>query len=340
MTKTTQRMILRAIALLMLAAGPRAGAEQIDDGFQRPQLNSEPTRVEVSLYLIDLTTIDGANQSFTADLFMLLRWQDHRLASAGGSRKAAPDGVWNPGVQILNQRRVDTTFPELIDIDADGTATYRQRYFGEFSARLDLHDFPMDRHTIRFHLVVPGYGRDEVSLVAPDDGAAALISPTLSIVDWKIDSFVAYAEDLQVEREGRSIAGWVAEFSAQRFLGFYMSKAVLSVAIIVLMSWAVFWVHPKNLAPRMSVSVTAMLTLIAYRFLLGQMLPPLSYLTRMDHFLLGSTFLVFLTIVEVAAASRFHDSDRMERALALDRLSRWAFPSAFFALCLLSFWLL
>ena len=46
-----------------------------------------------------------------------------------------------------------------------------------------------------------------------------------------------------------------------------------------------------------------MLTLIAYRFLLGGVLPPLSYLTRMDHFLLASTFLVLVAIIQVAATT-------------------------------------
>ncbi len=51
-----------------------------------------------------------------------------------------------------------------------------------------------------------------------------------------------------------------------------------------------------------------MLTLIAYRFLLGGMLPRISYLTRLDYFLLGSTVLVFLALVEAACTSRLATS--------------------------------
>ncbi|MFV2073735.1 MAG: hypothetical protein ACC742_13935, partial [Thermoanaerobaculales bacterium] len=46
------------------------------------------------------------------------------------------------------------------------------------------------------------------------------------------------------------------------------------MAIIVFMSWVVFWIDPRHVGPRISVAVTSMLTLIAYRFLLGQLLPP------------------------------------------------------------------
>lgn len=332
------RFTLCLMSLLTILVGLGAAADVPGESGERPHQGGEPTTVEVVFFLIDVTEINGAAQSFTADLFVKLRWRDRRLASPAGARRLAVDEVWNPRLQIMNQRGVETTFPELVDVSADGTVEYRQRYVGEFSSRLDLHDFPMDHHTLGFHFVVPGYGRDGVELVAPHDEPAAMTSPSLSIVDWEITNFGGRPGDFEPVPGGPSIAGIAAEFQARRYLGFYMSKAVLSVAIIVLMSWTVFWIAPKNIAPRMSVSVTAMLTLIAYRFLLGGLLPPLSYLTRMDHFLLGSTFLVFMTIVEVAAASRYHDSDRPEKALAMDRISRWAFPVAFIALLLVSFW--
>ncbi len=237
------------LILLAIPTGFAAAAEEGVDSGLRPHLNGEPTVVDVGFYLIDVTKIDGAAQSFTADLFMLLRWKDHRLASAEGGRRLAVDDVWSPRVQILNQRSIDMTFPEQVDVTADGTVVYRQRFFGEFSSRLDLHDFPMDRHTIGFQLVVPGYSREEVALVAPTEESGAVISPSLSIVDWAIGDFVSRIQDLEVSPGGRKITGFVGEFTAHRYIGFYMSKAVLSVAIIVFMAWIVFWIAPKNIAP-------------------------------------------------------------------------------------------
>jgi hypothetical protein len=82
-----------------------------------------------------------------------------------------------------------------------------------------------------------------------------------------------------------------------------------------------------------------MLTLIAYRFLLGQSLPPISYLTRLDYFLLGATILVFVALIQVALTSATQEGDRAERAIAVNRVSRWVFPAAFVLLIVLSFWL-
>ena len=122
-------------------------------------------------------------------------------------------------------------------------------------------------------------------------------------------------------------------------MGFDVGKAFVSVAIIVFMSWVVFWLGPTNVGPRLSVAVTSMLTPVAYRFLLGQLLPPVSYLTRLDYFLLGSTFLVFATLIQVAMTSTMAEGDRADRAITLNRSSRWIFPTAFALLFVWSFWL-
>ena len=76
-----------------------------------------------------------------------------------------------------------------------------------------------------------------------------------------------------------------------------------------------------------------MLTLIAYRFLLGQSLPPVSYLTRLDYFLLGSTILVFIALMQVTLTSTMAE----EKGLSINRTSRWAFPIAFIFLLVFAF---
>jgi hypothetical protein len=69
-----------------------------------------------------------------------------------------------------------------------------------------------------------------------------------------------------------------------------------------------------------------MLTLIAYRFSIGESVPNLSYLTRMDYFILASTVLVFTTLVQMIIATGFVKSGRVGRARALDKWCRWVYP--------------
>ena len=119
------------------------------------------------------------------------------------------------------------------------------------------------------------------------------------------------------------------ELEATRNTGFYMLKVFLPLTLIVMMSWAVFWIHPSATAPQISVSATSMLTLIAYLFALTGLLPRVSYLTRADYFVVDSMLLVFLGFVEALVTTSLAVRDRTELALRIDGCCRWAFPLAF-----------
>ena len=330
-----QSILLVALTLMMAAivsgqetfAGTRPGAEDA------------PLTLTGTLVLLDVTAIDGAAQSFSADVFMMLQWRDERLAiETEGVRRLPLDSIWNPRIQIVNQRRVFKTFDDFVDVAPDGTVTYRQRYNGEFSARLDFHDFPLDHHRFRVQLAVPGFGPNEVDFIPTPDGEGIGREPEMTVSDWTIGTFNLRTEPFQVVPGGRTVAGLEGEFEAQRHLGFFLGKAFVSVAIIVFMSWVVFWISTEHIGPRLSVAVTSMLTLVAYRFLLDQSLPPVSYLTRLDYYLLGSTVLVFVALIQVTVTGAMTDSHHLPKAAAINRASRWLFPVVFALLFTVSFW--
>jgi len=307
----------------------------------RPGVEGQPLTISGTLFLLDVSKIDGADQSFTADVFMMLQWRDERLASAvEGMRRLPLGSIWNPRVQIINQRRIWKTFPEEVDVSPEGMVIYRQRFYGQFASALDLRDFPLDHHRFGLQLVIPGYGPEEIEFIPNTEDLETGQSPEMTVPDWSIGPFETHTSPFAVVPGGREIAGLEGVFEARRHLGFYIGKAFVSVAIIVFMSWVVFWLGPEHVGPRLSVSVTSMLTLVAYRFLLGQSLPPVSYLTRLDYFLLGATILVFVALIQVAATSAMNAGDRAGRAIAMNRLSRWAFPGAFVLLIVCSFWLM
>ncbi|MEM9017579.1 MAG: hypothetical protein AAGC68_11240, partial [Verrucomicrobiota bacterium] len=112
----------------------------------------------------------------------------------------------------------------------------------------------------------------------------------------------------------------------KRDSGYYLINVILPLCLIICMSWIVFWIPSTQLGPRISVSVTAMLTLTAYRFAIGASLPKIAYLTRLDWFILGATFLVFISLVEVVITSALSEKDRLSTARKINVTMRWAAP--------------
>jgi cadmium resistance protein CadD (predicted permease) len=93
-----------------------------------------------------------------------------------------------------------------------------------------------------------------------------------------------------------------------------------------MMSWMVFWIDPSLVATQVSVSVTAMLTMIAYRFALSGLVPRLVFLTSLDFFVLVSTLTVFMSMLEVLYTAHLATHDKIEKARLVDRHARWVVP--------------
>jgi hypothetical protein len=49
----------------------------------RPNADAGPTQISVGIWMADISNIDSAQQNFTAELAVVLRWEDSRLAHTG-----------------------------------------------------------------------------------------------------------------------------------------------------------------------------------------------------------------------------------------------------------------
>src|SRR5256886_379149 len=302
----------------------------------RPNADSGPTQISVGIWVADISNIDSAQQTFTAEIAVVLRWKDPRLAHTGNGVVRYPlEQIWHPRVGIVNETNsVSRKMPDSVEVDPDGTVTSRQRYAGAFTQPLRLQSFPFDRQTFGVQLVAVRYQSNEVMFV-PDqvwirDGlkGAGGISPSVTLPDWTIEKWelkpIVYALAPR-----HQYSGYAFEFTASRNVQHYLLKVILPLVLIVMMSWAVFWIDPVTSNSQISIAVTSMLTLIAYRFAVDSQLPRLPYTTRLDAFILTSTLLVFFSLIEVVVTTILENNQQTERAKKIDRYCRVIFPVIF-----------
>ncbi|MHC4209960.1 MAG: hypothetical protein ACYSWT_09650 [Planctomycetota bacterium] len=307
-------------------------------GHERPDAASGPTRVTIGLYVVDISRIDDVALTATVDFHLRLKWTDPRLASeVGGTRVLDADDVWTPVAQVANERRLFETFSEVVRVDSAGQATYRQRFHGTITTPLDLRNFPLDRNTVRFRVVAAGYGPGEVEFVV-DDHITGQHRP-LSIIDFRVADGRARLGTYELQPGGDRYSEFEYALEVSRAQAYFIWKVIVPLCTIVFMSWAAFWMDPSQQGSRVSVAITSVLTLIAYRFLLGALVPRISYLTRLDIFILGTTILVFLGLVEVVASGNLAARERVAASRRIDRWSRLLFPAAFAIVIAWAFWL-
>jgi hypothetical protein len=289
------------------------------------------TEVSISAYVIDLLSIHGADQAFSADISTHVSWRDARLAHKSATARIAPlDSIWTPQIIIANIRSSAPSLPETVEIQPDGTVDYHQRLTGTFTSHFNLKKFPNDQQTLNIQFIARGHGMSEVTLI--QDLQRTGRAERLTLSDWAVGEVELSEAPYVIPSMDIEIPGLRMEIPVKRYVGYYAGSILASASIIICMAWLVFWIPPVAINPRISVSVTSMLTLIAHRFVIQGELPNLPYLTTMDYFLLGSTLMVLLGLIEVVIVFRAHNRGNEDSARRLNRFFRWTYPLPFLAL--------
>ena len=320
-----------ALLLIATAAGPAVAQEsdsQPEPATATDQTDDPAREVSVGLYLADLVEITGSSQSFLADVIMVISWNDPELVGAFAStRTINASDVWHPQLLIVNQRAVSKSLPEIVTVDPDGSVRYFQRYTGTFSAVMDLRDFPLDGQRLHVWVVAPHRFGEPLQL-GPDSSLANLKAVSLSISDWRVLELGLAERGFRATANAIPAPGVELTVEVQRRVGYYIIQVIIPLIAIMLMAWAVFWIPPATIPPRIGVVVTTMLTLIAYRFALANDVPRLSYLTRLDWFLLVATTLVILTLFTMAYSAYLVSIGKEETVRRIDRVGRILYPTA------------
>lgn len=324
------------VAVLVAMSIQLARSTEAAAVIDRPNADSGPTQISVGIWVVDINKIDSAEQTFTAEVALVLRWKDPRLTHTGSGVVRYPlEQIWHARAGIANETNsVRQRFPESAEVEPDGTVLYRQLYTGAFTQSLRLQSFPFDRQTFHVQLVAVRYQPDEIRFVPDQDWIrnglkqASGIAPKITLPDWTIEKWETKPLTYALA-PGLQYSSYAFEFTASRNVLYYILKVILPLVLIVIMSWAVFWTDPVNASAQLSVAVTSMLTLIAYRFAVDTQLPRLPYMTRLDVLFLISTLLVFFSLIEVVITMILDNKQQTERAKTIDRYCRAIFPVIF-----------
>ncbi len=308
---------------------------------KRPNRWGEPTEVRVQIYVIDVDGVDSANQNFSSSIYIEARWDMPLLRHKGPAPliKRTTE-VWTPRLVIVNQQQSWSAFPSRVEISPDGEVTYRQKTWGWFSQPLALRDFPLDRQTLTIHLVAAGLRENQVKMVPllsagnPKSGLAEKFSmPDFKVTGWKA------VPRPYIAGRGKTIhnSGLAMDIEVQRLPSYYVWKIIFPLCLILMMSWVPRWLDPKESGTNISISTTAFLTLVAYLFAVTALLPRIAYLTRLDQFILLSTILVFVGLLQTVISTYLTNLDKHALVRRINQVSQIANPILLLIVLLVSF---
>lgn len=308
------------------APGPAACSLGEYQPSARPDAAGTATTVSLGLLLADLIAISDTDQTVTLNVLLTMEWTDHRLSPVAGCHYSGAD-IWTPDIQLTNSGSLASRQPAELMIQDGGRVVTRVRFEGTVSNPWHMKRFPFDSNDILLQLVSLRYSAAEVSFLVNESWTGR--RSVMTVPNWDIGKPTASVNSIMMPLLGHEASFFSFEIPASRLADYYIFKFFFPLCLIVMMSWAVFWISPDHLGAQISLSGTSMLTLIAYQFTINDLLPKVGYLTIMDKFVLVSSILVFLALVEAITSGAMAHAGNIKAAERLDRISRWLFPGAY-----------
>jgi len=153
-----------------------------------------------------------------------------------------------------------------------------------------------------------------------------------SIADWEVGEIKGASGTYYTKSHKRHFSQIEFTLPARRYAGFFVSRVIVPLILIVVMSFTVFWIDPKEIGAQLGIAATSMLTVIAFQFAINNSLPRIFYLTRIDLFILCSTTIVFLALIEAITTSTLTRHGNTKLAIAIDMWAKRIFPPCFILL--------
>jgi hypothetical protein len=327
------------VFLVSLSANAQSDTTGGDLAGARPNAGGEPDEIAVRLGVLDIAEINDREELFVADLFMIIEWQDPRLAvddnTDTGPRILPIDEIWHPRLTIINNRGVDLLLPEVASVDRQGNVVVRQRLAGPLAVDLDLHDFPFDTQRLPVIFVSYEYSPSEIVFSA----ASGLVArfEDLGGEGWSYEAMEPERSVYRLQKGGRGGSQISFAVLAERKAGYYIFTLALPMTLILFLAWMVHWLPVDVIPARMGTASATVFSLIAFGVSFRLTLPKIAYLTDADRFVLYSTLLVLVSLAVTVVTIRWASAERKDAAERLSGQARAAFPLLYALIILLTF---
>jgi hypothetical protein len=303
--------------------------------------------VRAAFVVRDINEVDDEAETFEFGGVLKLTWHDERQAfdpaEAGVAEKIYQGAYqfnelspgWFPQVVLVNESGLYEKHGVILRIQPDGTSTLVETVNAAAEADLDLRRYPFDRHQLDATFEVLGVDKSEVVLLAePATGNPS--GAQVELPQWSLTGVSTSTRDRHASYAGRQgvASTFVVSMDVQRDSFFMVRLVVFPLALIVMLSWSVFWMERSSLGDRLSVSFIGILTAVAYQIVVSEILPRISYVTLIHGFLNLSFFLMCATVVINLVVGALDRQGRSEVGDRVDRRCRWAFPITYFGLTL------
>uniref|UniRef100_A0AC34F9G5 Ig-like domain-containing protein n=1 Tax=Panagrolaimus sp. ES5 TaxID=591445 RepID=A0AC34F9G5_9BILA len=305
-----------------------------------PQTNNDkPLDVKIGFYIESLGNFRSTEMAFDVDLYVYTSWKDASMShNETGyiliNDKNVLDRMWVPDLYFANARTAyfhDVTVPNFnMFIDKDGVISYGTRVTLTVACNLILKNYPLDKQTCSIKIISYAHVKQEMNVTWFSEGSVRY-NPEIGLPEFKIMAITSDYCNGTFHYTITDTSSRIGDFSCllglidlERAIGYHIVQSYLPNAAIVIISWVSFWFALVNSYMRRANKYNNLAQSMRWSTP-GIYNHPETDTDTEDDPLRRHKLGNFVSQPELVYKAMFFN----RRALAVDQISRAAFPGAF-----------
>jgi len=279
--------------------------EERKDGFiykSFPVQREDRVDVFVRVSIGGIGHIDAVRQEFQCKLYMKLRWEESRLKGKDLSNVDVID--WYPRYYFINA--VDIQEHEVArkiepgDPGDPPQVMLRCSIIGTFKEVLEIDKFPFDYQDLSLTLTSKCRTEEMTFVKDPKERDSIRTEYFYPKQEWDLKPHVISTP--QTLRTGKGASSnrypeYQIRMNVMRKCKFYVSNVFLVMGLITALTFASFTIGADLPGDRVQISLTLLLTSVAFKYYVQQFVPTVSYFTLLDEYILSCmAFQFFMTL--------------------------------------------
>jgi hypothetical protein len=289
----------------------------------QPKSGAAPETVSIGLYLQNIPEIDIKTNSFSAEFYMWFAWKGELDPTLSYELTNAVNVSELTKIPIFTDAEGNSV-PETLP---DGRKLQQFHVYGRFGHPFRLTGYPFDSHDITISIEDARHSVE--ALVHEIDVTGSNINPDLTIPGWSMSKmqsslkrhkFATNFGDIRTGR-GEDIYSKV-DFTVHidRPVVGIVSKTVIPIAIIILITFGAFFLQPNDIDARLCLTITALISAVALQFTAATELPPTGSLLLLDKIYILSYVAILATTFCCIASNRYGNAEKPKSAARVDRI--------------------
>ncbi|CAH1788352.1 unnamed protein product [Owenia fusiformis] len=300
-----------------VARNTKGGPGGLTKADERLKIRKDKVIVELRVVFLKVGEIDTLKEQYSADAFIQAKWREPALdgKSQDEIKHIELERYWNPLLyidNIINETKDHTWLAATVNSRGEAYVMERRRIRGIFLENLELNDFPLDVQDLT--ITISTERPDTEIDIIPDEYEMSGINVQTFVdqQEWKLHEHIEVNRKVMTQdysTQSRSHPALSVTCRAARRPGFFFWNVFLIMFFITALSFATFAVEPDKVHNRLQLSFTLLLTSVAFKFVINQSLPKISYLTYMDKYVLLSLVILCIVCIWHSLVTLFKDYD-------------------------------